>query len=321
MNSNIAGNRMVQTVPTVRPNETIAEVERVLVERAKDFETINYIYITDEENRLLGVLSLKEVFRAPKNLAVRNLMKTKPVTAGFGTRPEKIANLALKYNLKAVPITDKDNRLLGVVPSDVILKILHEEHSKYVMRSAGVVFSRGQTKDIISASAILYTCKRVPWLVVGLAGGVAAAFMVNAFEDAIKEMLTLTAFIPAIVYMADAVGSQTQTIFIRSLAVDHSLGMKKYITREIIAGLAIATFLSLLISAISFVWWKPAILGAILGISFFVTIITAIAVALLLPWIFLRAKIDPAIASGPFATVIRDILSLIIYLSVASVMI
>lgn len=321
MSSNIAGNRMVQTVPTVRPNETIAEVERLLITRSKDFETINYVYITDEENRLLGVISLKEVFRAPKNLAVRDLMKTKPVTACFGIRSEKIANLALKYNLKAIPITDKDNRLLGVVPSDIILKILHEEHGEDMMRFAGVIVSKNQAKDIISASTVSYFTKRLPWLVVGLAGGVAAAFMVNIFETAIRETLALAAFIPAIVYMADAVGSQTQTIFIRSIAVDHSIGMKKYITREIITGLAIAASLSLLISALSFIWWEPAILGVILGISFFITIIAAIAVAIFLPWIFLRAKIDPAIASGPFATVIRDILSLMIYLGVASIII
>lgn len=321
MNPNIVGNRMVKTVPTVKSNETIAEVERLLIKRAKEFETINYIYVTDEKNRLIGVISLKEVFRAPKNLAVRDLMETKLVTVCFGTRSEKVANLALKHNLKAVPVTDKDSHLLGVVPSDIILKILHEEHGEDIMRFAGVVVSKNQAKDIISASTILYICKRVPWLVVGLAGGVAAAFMVNVFEGAIREMLTLAAFIPAIAYMADAVGSQTQTIFIRSMAIDHSLGMKKYITREMIAGLAIATFLSLLISTVSFIWWKPLLLGVILGISFFVTIITAIAVAILLPWIFLRAKIDPAIASGPFATVIRDILSLMVYLGVASIMI
>lgn len=319
--TNTAGNRMVRTVPTAQPNETVAGAEQLLLRRAKEFETINYIYVTDEKRRLVGVISIKEIFRAPKNSAVRDLMKTKLVTVHSGTHQEKVANYALSYNLKAIPVTDKENRFLGVVPSDVILKILHEEHGEDVLRSAGVLISRNQTKDIISASAVLYFIKRVPWLAVGLAGGVAAAFMVGAFEGAIREMLTLAAFIPAIVYMADAVGAQTQTIFIRSLAIDHSLGIKKYIIREIIVGIAIALLFSLLISTVSFFWWKPSLLSAILGVSFFITIIAAIASALFLPLVFLRTKIDPAIASGPFATVIRDIFSIIIYFGVASVMI
>lgn len=318
--TDIAGSRMVQTVPIAKPNETVADIEQLLLRRAKEFETINYIYVTDEENRLIGVISIKEIFRAPKNSVLRDLMETKLVTAHFGTHQEKVANLALKHNLKAIPVTNKDNLLLGVVPSDIILKILHEEHNEDIMRSAGVVVSKDEAQDIISAPAILYFKKRIPWLVFGLAGGVAAAFMVAAFEDAIREMLTLAAFIPAIVYMADAVGAQTQTIFIRSLAIDHSVGIKKYIARETIVGIAIASFLGLLISVISFLWWEPALLGAILGVSFFATIITAIAVALFLPLVFLRIKIDPAIASGPFATVIRDMLSLLIYFAVASLM-
>ena len=147
---------------------------------------------------------------------------------------------------------DKENRLLGIIPSDVILKILHEEHGEDILRSAGVLISKDQTKDIISGSMTSYFIKRIPWLIVGLAGGVSAAFIVGSFEEAIREMLILAAFIPAIVYMADAVGAQTATIFIRSLAIDGSMGIKKYVIREILVGTAIALFLGILISIISF---------------------------------------------------------------------
>ncbi|MEK7478469.1 MAG: magnesium transporter [Patescibacteria group bacterium] len=320
MKKNVAENRMIKMFPTARPDETVAGVEQLLLGRAKEFETINYIYITDTENRLLGVISIKEIFGNPKNALVRNLMETKIITARQGTHQEKIANLALKHSLKSIPIVDKENRLLGIIPSDVILKILHEEHGEDILRSAGVLISKDQTKDIISGSMTSYFIKRIPWLIVGLAGGVSAAFIVGSFEEAIREMLILAAFIPAIVYMADAVGAQTATIFIRSLAIDGSMGIKKYVIREILVGTAIALFLGILISIISFLWWGSAMLGAILGASFFATIITAIGVALFMPWIFLQMKIDPAIASGPFATVITDIISIVIYFSIASLM-
>ena len=311
---------MVKTFPTARPEETVAEVERLLLKRTKEFETINYIYITDAENHLLGAISIKELFRNSKEVLVGNLMETKIVTVHHGTHQQKVANLALKHNLKAIPVVDKENKLLGIIPSDVILNILNEEHSEDIMRHAGILVERGQAKGIISQSPVSYFINRIPWLAVGLLGGVAAAFIVGSFEDAIREMLTLAAFIPAVVYMADAVGAQTGTIFIRSLAVDSSLEIKKYMLREFIVGTAIALLLAVLVSAISFLFWQPAILGLILGVSFFATIITAITVALSMPWLFLKIKIDPAIASGPFATVITDILSIIIYFSVASLM-
>ncbi len=292
MQKNIAENRMIKTVPTVRPDETVGEVERLLLRRTREFETINYIYVTDEENHLLGTISIKELFLNSKDIRVGDLMKTKVVTAHQGVHQEKIANLALDHNLKAIPIVDKENRLLGVIPSDVILKILHEEHSEDVLRSAGLLVSKGQAKDLASSSLASYFLKRIPWLIVGLAGGVAVAFIVGGFEDAIKEMLTLAAFIPAVVYIADAVGAQTGTIFIRSLAVENQMEIRRYVIREITVGLAIALSLSILISLVSVLWWSPAILGLILGVSFFATIMAAVSVALLMPWIFLRIKIS-----------------------------
>ncbi len=316
-----AGNRMIKMFPNAKPDDTVGEIEKLLVRDAKKFETINYIYVTDNENHLVGVVSLKEIFRANKKFALGDLMQTKLVKVHLGVHQEKVANLAIKHNLKAIPVTDKDDHLLGVVPSDVILQILHEEHSEDLLRSAGVVISGDPAKSIISASPLIYFNKRIPWLVLGLLGGVLVASILGAFEDAIKEMLTLAAFIPAIVYMSDAVGSQSQTIFIRSLAIDPVMGIKKYLIREITTGTAIALFLSLLIGAISFIWWEPKILAIILGVSFFITIIASIAVALLIPWIFMRTKIDPAIATGPLATVVRDILGITIYFTVASVMI
>lgn len=322
MQSTVAENRIIKTVPTARPAETVAEAEAMLLKRTKEFETINYIYILDKEDKLVGVISVKEIFRASKSATIQTLMETKIISAHPHTHQEKVANLALRHNLKAIPVVDKENNFLGVVPSDVILQILHEEHGEDVMRSAGIIISGNkEEKNIISAAPVVYLKKRMPWLMVGLGGGVAAAFLIGGFENALKEMLTLAAFTPALVYIADAVGSQTQTIFIRSLAIDHSMGIRKYILREIMVGIMIALILSLSIMAIAYAWWEPPILGLILGLSFFTTILTAIAVALFLPWLFLRIKIDPAIASGPFATIIRDVLSLIIYFNVASLLI
>ena len=210
--------------------------------------------------------------------------------------------------------------MLGVIPSDVILNILHNENIEDVLRFAGVNKLKDPAVSIIKASAAIHFRKRLPWLILGLFGGIVAALVIGFFEEALRVHLALAAFIPAVVYMADAVGSQTQIIFVRSLALNHKLNLKKYIWREARVNLFLALVLGVIISIVSLLWWKSSLLGIILGVSIFLTILTAMAVAIFLPWLFSKFKYDPAIASGPFATVIRDILSLLIYFGIAQVM-
>lgn len=315
-----AGRLMTAKVPLADSNAIIADIEKMLFEKTKELETINYIYIVDKDKKFKGVISIKDVFLLPKLTPVSEVMIKDFVSVRSRTDQERVALLALRHNLKAIPVVDKENHLLGIIPSDVILNILHNENVEDVLRFAGIGKLKDPAISIIKAPVLLHFRKRLPWLIFGLLGGVAAAFIVEFFEDALKAQLVLAAFIPAVVYMADAVGAQTQTIFIRSLALDHRLNLRKYTGREVKVNLSLAFVLGIIISIISLLWWQSSLLGAILGISIFVTVLAAMAVAIFLPWLFSKTKHDPAIASGPFATVIRDILSLLIYFSIAQVM-
>lgn len=315
-----AGRLMTDKVPIATIDTTIAEIENLLLKKTKEFETINYIYIVDEDKKLKGAISVKDVFRLPKSTPVSQVMIKDLVLARPHTNQERVALLALKYNLKAIPVVDKDNHFLGAVPSDVILSVLHDENIEDILRFAGVGKMEDSAISIIKASAPLHFRKRLPWLIFGLLGGVIAAFVVGFFEDTLKVQLVLAAFIPVVVYMADAVGTQIQTIFIRSLALDHQLDLRKYILRELKVNLALAFVLSIIISGISLLGWQSSLLSAIIGISIFMTILAAMVVAIFLPWLFSKIKYDPAIASGPFATVVRDILSLLVYFGIAQIM-
>jgi len=157
-------------------------------------------------------------------------------------------------------------------------------------------------------------------LIFGLFGGLFAAQIVTFFEGPLKIHFVLAAFIPLIVYMADAVGVQAQTLFIRNLALDSRLDARKYFLKEIKISLVIALILGGLLAAISFLWFGLLNIGIILGISLFLTVICACLIAVLVPWLLQGLKKDPAIGSGPFATIVRDILTLAIYFSVASLM-
>jgi len=314
-----AGRLMVTSVPVVVPTATLSEIEHLLTKRAKDFETVNYIYIVNSSHTLAGVVSIKDVFQLPRVTKVSDVMKKEVVSVRPRTDQERVAMLAIKYGLKAIPVVDAENHFLGVVPSDTILNVLHQENIEDILRSAGVHTFKDPARDLITASAMVHFKKRIPWLIFGLFGGVTAAVIVGIFKDLLAEMLVLASFIPAIVYISDAVGTQTEMIFIRSLALEHTLNLKPYVRREIKVATSLAIVLSLAISLLSLLWWQSAILGFILGASFFVSIMVAVAVTMFLPWILYRWKFDPALAVGPFATVMTDMLSIIIYFSIASV--
>lgn len=319
--SDIVAQRMTAKVPVFGQDIKIKEAKGEFLSRIKKYDTINYVYVTDAEGMLAGVFSTRELFTAPASARLKEIMVKEVITAHAHTHQETAALLAIKHNIKAIPVVDRNGKFLGAVPSDAILAILHEENIEDLLRFAGIHRFMEPAREIVTANATTHIEKRLPWLLLGLLGGIGAAMVVGFFEQALQVQVLLAAFIPTVVYMADAVGTQTQTLFIRSLGLEQKLDMKRYVLREIKVALVIAVFVGALGAGISFVWHKSPLLGAILGTSLFATAIMASGVAIALPWIFYRLNYDPAIASGPFATAIRDIVSLVIYFLIATAMI
>ncbi|KAA0205616.1 magnesium transporter [Candidatus Uhrbacteria bacterium] len=313
----IAQEHIVGAIPTAKADETIGHVEARLIGESKSLETINYVYVIKDDGTLTGVFSIKELFRQPKSAHVKDVMKQDVVTVYPKTKQARVAQLAIKHSIKAVPVVDKQHHLLGVVPSDAIFHILQEEHTADFLRMAGVqtLHADGMELSTIPIASLFW--RRFPWLIVGLLGGMGAAFVVEYFERASVADILIVAFIPAVVYIADAVGSQTQTIFIRALALEEKLDLQRYAWREARVGFLLASALGLTAGGLVFLRWQTGAIGLVIATSFFVTILIAMTIALFLPWLFRRLKWDPAIASGPFATVIRDITTLVLYFMIA----
>jgi magnesium transporter len=292
----------------------------MLTKASANFASINYTYVLSKRGKLRGIVSIKELFRYKKSTHVKEVMRMEMVTVRAHTDQEKVALLAIEHSIKALPVVDKHKKFIGVVSFDTILDVLHTESIEDTLRFAGAGKLDNPAKDIISAPARVHIRVRLPWLLLGLFGGIAAALVVRFFEDIMQEQLVLAAFIPAIVYMADAVGAQTQTIFIRSLALDQALDIRRYVLREIRITTTLAMLLGILSWIVSLLWIGSVSFSAIVGISIATTVVAAMAIALVLPWGMGKLGYDPAIASGPFATVIRDIISLCIYFGVALVL-
>jgi len=206
--------RLVKNVPTIRQDLTIGEVVNLLLEKARDFQTISYVYVVDQNNKLIGTVSVMEIFSLPKDRPVKDFMKRNIVTIHPNAHQERAAMLAIRHNIKSVPVVDKDGYFLGIIPSDAIMSILHEEHIEDALKAGGFTGTKGLMKDLISSYSYgTYFKKRLPWLIFGLIGGVMAALAIELFESTLKELLTLAAFVPAIVYMADAVGADPDDFY------------------------------------------------------------------------------------------------------------
>jgi len=313
-----AGRKMIEAVPLCYQEERILDVKKMLFKKIKEIETINYIYVIDKERKLLGVFSIKEIFRKPEGTKVKEIMDRKIIKVRPRTDQERVAILALRNNLKSIPVVDREDKFLGVIPSDTILDILHSENVEDFLKAAGI---RSPLKKTLTGSPLFLTKARIPWVILGLFGGILAAKITDFFETPLKAHFILAAFIPLIIYIADAVGTQTETLFIRSLVLDSRLEVKKYLLREIKTAFLMALILGGLLFLLSiFLFNAPYFIGIILGVSLFITVIVSILIAILIPWLLQKFKKDPALGAGPFATIITDVTSLIIYFSIASLM-
>ena len=310
-----AGFLAIKDVPVCRSDDSVATVLKALDEKAETYQSINYVYVL-EGRQLVGVLSIHELFVSVKNKHISEIMTRDLAYVHVLTDQEHVAQLALAQSVKAVPVIDSENEFVGVISSDAILRILNEEHIDDMNKSAGIAAE--EASSVENQNWVKQVTARTPWLVIGLLGGVGAAAVINAFESTIAEELAIAAFIPAVVYMADAVGNQAEILFIRRLSRREPVSFFKYLLREWGIGLSIAAILGSLTFGLSYLWLQNLVFSAVLTLSIIVTVCFSITVTVLLPWIFKKSGFDPAIASGPLATVICDLSSVCIYLLIAS---
>jgi magnesium transporter len=314
-----AGSWMIESFPKVQSNCKIEELEQLLEENAVNYQTIDYIYVVDGENRLLGVASIKDVY-ASKNATMGEIMTTKLVYVHPSTDQERIVYLALSHAIKAVPVVDKEKHLLGIVPYDVILETFNEEVHEDTLHFGGIFHRVGKEYHTDESSVRTMVKLRIPWLIAGVLGGTVTASIISNFEHVISTLLALAAFAPVLAYMSDAVGTQSETLVVRSIAINPQMSLKNYLLKELAISVALAFVCGGLLSAVALFGWQDPILGVIVGISMFLSIISAVLISTGFPFIFKKINLDPAIASGPFATMISDVVTITIYFTIATIM-
>ena len=275
------------------------------------------IHVVDQAGRLAGLVSLEALVRHPSQAKLAEVMGPPGPTVTARTDQERVATLALRHQVTSMPVCDGEGRLLGVVPAAALLDILRREHVEDLHRMAGVTRETAHARRAVEAPPVRRAWDRLPWLLVGLAGSALATAVMSGFEGRLRERVALAFFVPGLVYLADAIGTQSEAIVVRGLSTTHQSTLR-LLGGELRTGLLIGFLLAVLVWAAVFFAFRSLALASAVAMTVAAAAATASAVGAGLPALLSRWGKDPAFGSGPLGTIIQDVLTLLIYFAAIS---
>jgi magnesium transporter len=307
-----ASEHVYHRVPVFGPEASAAEMRAALA--ARHFDLASHIAVC-ADGRLSGIIRIEDLLPAPDDEPARSLMDSDPPSVAPGLDQERAVWHAVRHGESALAVLDAGQRFTGFIPPHRLLEVLLWEHDEDISRLGGVLHRQTAARAAQEESTWRRLAHRLPWLLFGLAGAFAAAQIVEGFERQLTRSLLLTMFLPGVVYLADAVGTQTETLIVRGLSL--GLDFRRLLLKEILTGLGIGVILAGAFFALAAWRWQDTRTVAVVALSLFAAVSVASAVAMVLPWLLDRLGVDPAFGSGPLATVIQDLLSIAIYFACA----
>lgn len=293
-----------------RAEETAAGVlARIAAARPPSVELV---LVVDHDRRLRGVVPIAELLAGPANALLGELSVPAFPSVPADADQERAASLALHHRVDALPVVDGEGRALGVMPAQALLQVLRREHVEDLHRLAGIEREAAQARHATEDPPLRRARHRLPWLAVGLAGSALATAAMASFESVLEKTIAVAFFVPAIVYLADAIGTQTEAIAVRRLSLTRA-GIAHLLAGELRTGMLLGATLGLLSFFPIWAFFGELRLAAAVASAIFAAGTMAAGLGLLLPWWIARRGRDPAYGSGPLATVIQDILSLLVY--------
>ncbi len=313
-----AGSIMTTEYVAIPENSTCRSAMTILRNAAPDAETIYYLFVVDEAHRLSGVISLRDLIVADEDTLIKDIMNERVVSVLVNEDQEEVARMIKDYNFLAVPVLDFENHLLGIVTVDDIIDVLDEEASDDYSKLAAVSDMDTFDKGPFSAAR-----KRLPWLVILLFLGMMTANLMSIFEQTLDKVALLAVFIPLIAGMAGNSGTQALAVAVRGIATGdiEEQSKTKLLFREAGTGLITGLICGLLVIGVIYFWKQDLLIGMLVGAAIFGSIFFATLGGSFIPLLIHRLKIDPAVASGPFITTINDLVSILIYLGLATLFI
>jgi magnesium transporter len=312
-----AGSLMSTDFFALRQNTKSHDAIKTLQDQ-DEAEMVFYLYITDDDERLVGVISLRTLAITPPNTLLSDIMMKSVHMVRAETDQEDVAQIVAQYNYLAVPVVDSDMRLLGIVTVDDVVDVIREEATEDFLKMAGA----GKDREILHKSSWENAKARLPWLFASWLGGIVAATVIGAYEHVLQSTIALAAFIPVIMGMGGNIGTQSSTIIVRGIATGRvDFGSEfKLIFKEITVGLLLGGLYGLLLGIFAELKFidAPPLLGLVVGLSIGLSMLIATAVGTMIPLFLRKLDIDPAIATGPFVTTSVDIVGVLLYFVIAT---
>jgi magnesium transporter len=301
-----------RNVPIAPPTATALEARALL--EAATYESAAHVVVC-EADRFCGIARIEDVLPARADATLESLMDRDAPVVAPGTDQEIAAWHAVQHGESALALVDSRGRFAGLIPPHRLLAVLLAEHEEDLARLGGFLHATANARRASEETVPRRFAHRLPWLLVGLAGALLAAEIVAGFEGVLREQVVLAFFLPGIVYLADAVGTQTETVVVRGLSV--GVRLRAMVQRELLTGIGIGIALALAAFPIVNLRFGEGQVAVIVAASLLSACATATFAAMALPWLLDRCGFDPAFGSGPLATVIQDLLSIAIFFGIA----
>lgn len=311
-----AGGLMAKELIKVRENWDVTTCLRSIRKQAEDVDEFYYIYVIDDNNELKGTLSPKKILLTNNpDAKVKDLYSDDVISVTTDTSTDEVSNVMDKYGLVALPVVDSINRLVGRITIDDVVDVMREEAGKDYQLASGI------TADVEASDSVWRLTKaRLPWLVIGLFGGIVGSRVIGCYEDYLGKFPSLAFFLPLIGAIGGNAGIQSSAIVVQALASGGSgieSDIKKFF-KEFYIALTNAALLSVIIFAYNLISYSDMALTYTVAVSLFSVVIFASLFGTFIPLFLNKIKVDPAVATGPFITTTNDIIGMFIYLTVGT---
>ena len=313
-----AGRLMTRDVAAIRRHWTVAETQE-FIRSLEEPETLAYLYVVDRADKLIGVLPLRDFVLAKPDSLIESVMSTDVVSASVTIDQEELAEMISRYDYVAIPVTDSDGRLLGIVTVDDILDVYEEEVTEDIQRLGG---SEPLDQPYFTASIPRVFSKRIGWLLLLFLAGTLTGAVTKLYQEQLESAIILTLFVPLIIGTGGNAGSQTVATIIRAITLDEVriANLWQALRREVSVGILLGAMMGLIGFFVAMFWTRDYQIAEVVALTLPAVVIWAITVATVVPTVANHFKIDPTVISGPMISTIVDATGLLIYFQLATIL-
>jgi magnesium transporter len=311
-----AGGIMAKEFVAVPGSATVQQAIDEIRKKHEEIEHIFYCFVVNGQGNLMGAVSLHDLILAGPETKVQDISDSDLISIDVQMDQEEVARIFKKYDLVVAPVVNKRNKLLGRITVDDIVDVINEE----IEEDLGLIAGTGE-EEVMEDSIVQITRARLPWLILSFVGQIIAAFIMKHFEGTIEQIIVSTFFIPMVMAMGGSVGQQSSVIVVRGLATGEISfgGTWQRLKKEVLVAVLNGIVLGSLIFVIIFLWDRDMLFGMLLAISLLIIILNASLFGAVVPILFKKLEVDPALATGPFVATFNDVIGLLIYFSLLTV--